>query len=150
MSKNHIKAVVATVLALTALILYGLLHDISQLALFQHPQLSESTFGKALVPFCSRLHHAFMVSFIRIPFWRLLNNYLVDALWFISFTLYMQSLLDRPVNYVLCIVMAVTSECSQLIFSRLGTFDLYDLLLYGAILAAVYVCDKRPVAVSKA
>ena len=138
------KAVAATVLVITALVLYGLLHDISRLALFQNPQLSESSFGKAFIPFCTRLHHAFMAYFTRIPFWRLLNNYLVDALWFISFTLYMQSLLDRPVNHVLCIVMAVTSECSQLIFPQLGTFDFCDLLLYAAILAALSVCEKAP------
>jgi hypothetical protein len=90
-----------------------------------------------------------MAYFTRIPFWRLLNNHLVDALWFSSFALYMQSLLDRPLNYVLCIVMAVLSECSQLVCPQLGTFDPCDLLLYAAILTALYVCDKRPVEVSK-
>ncbi len=142
MSKPAIKAVVATVLALTAIVLYGLLHDISQLALFQNPLIGDSALGKECVAFFSRTHYGFMNYFTRIPFWRILNNHLVDALWFISFSMYMQALLEKPMNYILCIVMAVLSECSQLLFPQLGTFDVCDLLLYALILAALYVCEK--------
>lgn len=65
-----------------------------------------------------------------------MNNYLVDALWFTSFTIFMHLLLDDPVNYVLCIVMAILSEGSQLLFPQLGSFDVCDILLYILILAA--------------
>lgn len=135
MSNNRSKAIVAAVLVLTAIVLYGLLHDISALALFQHPLFSESAFGKTLVRFFSRAHQEFMPYFTRIPFWKLVNNYLVDALWFASFTIFMHLLLDNPMNYMLCIVMAILSEGSQLLFPQLGSFDVRDLLLYALILA---------------
>ena len=144
MSKNHIKAIAATILALTAIVLYGLLHDISTLALFQSPHLSESAFGKSFIAFFSHAHYACMPYFTCSPFWRLLNNYLVDALWFSAFTLYMQVLLDRPLQYVFCIAMAVTSECSQLLFPQLGTFDPCDILLYAVILALLSIHRKNP------
>ena len=64
-----------------------------------------------------------------------MNNYLVDALWFASFTIFMHLLLDNPMNYMLCIVMAILSEGSQLLFPQLGSFDVRDLLLYALILA---------------
>ena len=85
-----------------------------------------------------------MPHFTRIPCWRLLNNYLVDALWFSSFTLYMQFLLGKPLQYLFCIAMAVLSECSQLLFPQLGTFDPRDLLLYAVILTLLSVCEKNP------
>ncbi len=142
MSKPALKAVVATVLAITAIILYGQLHDISQLTIFQNPLISDSVLGERCLPFFSRVHHGFMCNFTQIPFWRILNNHLVDALWFISFSLYMQALLEKPISYILCIAMAVLSECSQLFFPQLGTFDACDLLLYALILAALYVIEK--------
>lgn len=124
--------------------LYGLLHDISQLAVFQSPPFSTAAFGKNCTSFFSHAHYAFMPHFTRIPFWRLLNNYLVDALWFTSFTLYMQLLLGKPLHYLFCIAMAVTSECSQLLFPQLGTFDTCDLLLYAVILTALSIGKKNP------
>ena len=144
MRKNRIKAVAAAILVLTALILYGLLHDISQLAVFQSPPFATAASGKACTAFFSHAHYAFMPHFTRIPCWRLLNNYLVDALWFSSFTLYMQLLLGKPLQYLFCIAMAVLSECSQLLFPQLGTFDPRDLLLYAVILTLLSVCEKNP------
>lgn len=85
-----------------------------------------------------------MPRFTCIPFWRLLNNYLVDALWFSAFTLYMQLLLARSLQYLFCIAMAVLSECSQLLFPQLGTFDPRDLLLYAVILTALSIGKKNP------
>ncbi len=85
-----------------------------------------------------------MPRFTCIPFWRLLNNYLVDALWFSAFTLYMQLLLARPLQYLFCIAMAVLSECSQILFPQLGTFDPCDLLLYAVILTALSIGKKNP------
>ncbi len=143
MIQNRNKAIVAAVLALTAIVLYGLLHDISTLALFQHPLLSESTLGKTIIHFFSQAHKEFMPYFMRIPFWKLANNYLVDALWFASFTMFMHLLLDEPMNYMLCIVMAILSEGSQLLFPQLGTFDPCDLLLYAVMLTILSLCEKR-------
>ena len=143
MIQNRNKAIVAAVLALTAIVLYGLLHDISTLALFQHPLLSESTLGKTIIHFFSQAHKEFMPCFTRIPFWKLVNNYLVDALWFASFTMFMYLLLDEPMNYMLCIVMAILSEGSQLLFPQLGTFDPCDLLLYAVMLTILSLCEKR-------
>ena len=144
MRKNRIKAIVATILVLTALIFYGLLHDISQLAVFQSKPFSTSAFGKVLISFFSHAHSQFMPRFTCIPFWRLLNNYLVDALWFSAFTLYMQLLLARPLQYLFCIAMAVLSECSQILFPQLGTFDPRDLLLYAVILTTLSIGKKNP------
>ena len=88
-----------------------------------------------------------MPYFTGIPFWRILNNYLVDFLWFASFSLFMHVLNERPLNYIFCIVMAVLSEFFQLLFPRLGTFDFCDLLLYGLMVTtqyifAQYLCKK--------
>lgn len=143
MIQNRNKAIVAAVLALTAIVLYGLLHDISTLELFQHPLLSESTLGKTIIHFFSHAHKEFMPCFTRIPFWKLVNNYLVDALWFASFTMFMYLLLDEPMNYMPCIVMAILSEGSQLLFPQLGTFDPCDLLLYAVMLTILSLCEKR-------
>lgn len=142
MSKNRIKAIVAAVLVLTAIVLYGLLHDVSELALFQHPLLSDSALGKKLIHFFSLAHQEFMPCFKKFPFWKLVNNYLVDALWFTSFTMIMHLLLDDPMNYMLCIMMAVLSEGSQLLFPQLGSFDVRDILLYALILTAYRLTNQ--------
>ena len=71
-----------------------------------------------------------------LPFFRLINSYAVDTLWFLSFTLIFTEILpvqSRLCTVLLLMLLGAASEFSQRAFPHLGTFDVVDLLLYIAI-----------------
>jgi len=62
---------------------------------------------------------------------RFLKNYIVDAMWFVSLLLIASVFrLDKRIASVMACVFASFLEFTQFIFPELGTFDIFDVLLY--------------------
>ena len=78
-------------------------------------------------------------------FKKFITGYLVDLLWFISAWMFFTVLLSSEIiiKNLLLLVLAVISEGLQYFFQRLGTFDVYDLLLYFIILLVFLIVEIR-------
>lgn len=115
-----------------AALCYALLHDISQTILFS--PLKDFHFFEVyrIVQgvFASRISRCFLYPF--------LAGYLVDILWFLASCMILSVLYPKS-KYALLLMLAASSEFSQLIWPRLGTFDVFDLAWYGGIL----MCFRR-------
>ena len=114
-----------------SIILYALLHDITRLSLFKN--LGGTSFLPIYEVYKEVQKTALLfLKKLPLPLFRIINNYLVDFLWFLSFTFVFTefSSLSRAINFIILICMALLSEFSQLLFPQLGTFDILDLGLY--------------------
>ena len=61
--------------------------------------------------------------------------YLIDALWFSSLLLVLSCIWTRHriLRYTVAFCFALLTEILQLLIKNLGTFDIYDVLLYAMI-----------------
>lgn len=66
---------------------------------------------------------------------RFLSCYLIDALWFSSFLLLLSCIWTSHhiLRYTMAFCFALFTEMLQLLIKNLGTFDIYDVLLYTII-----------------
>lgn len=112
-----------------AIIFYAVLHDVTQLFIFRNFTNSSfvNVYKEVRIDILLILKKLFFFSFIK--------NYLVDFLWFLSFTLVFTNLFSfsKKIKFVFLTLMAFMSEFSQLFFHNLGTFDFLDLMMYVCI-----------------
>ncbi len=130
-SQNKKKIFAGLLLLLVALALYAVLHDFTELAIFAHLKSANLKWYKTA--------QTAVVLFLRkTPFFKIVNGYFVDFLWFLSFTLIFTGIFESSKKHQIAFLtlMAILSESSQLIFPALGTFDLFDLLLYFVTIIA--------------
>ena len=107
-----------------AIILYSLFHNINNLSLFS--RFPHNSFYN----FYIKLQSNFIVYFHKVPFYKLLNNYLVDILWAVSFCLIFFNLIEIKLKYFVAFSLFLIIELLQLKNPVLGTFDFVDLLIY--------------------
>lgn len=71
-----------------------------------------------------------------------IKNYLVDVLWFCSFSFFINYFLPQKnaLQFFLSFALGALSEMLQLLFPQLGTFDILDLLAYAFIALVFYAC----------
>ena len=132
MRKNKL-LLCGSILLILAIICYMLLHNISDIYIF-------SFFNN--ISFFSTLNGINIFIFKKF-----ITGYLVDLLWFISAWMFFTVLLSSEIiiKYLLLLVLAVISEGLQYFFQRLGTFDVYDLLLYLIILLVFLIVEIRKI-----
>lgn len=132
MRKNKL-LLCGSILLILAIICYMLLHNISDIYIF-------SFFNN--ISFFSTLNGINIFIFKKF-----ITGYLVDLLWFISAWMFFTVLLSSEIiiKYLLLLVLAVISEGLQFFFQRLGTFDVYDLLLYLIILLVFLILEIRKI-----
>lgn len=130
MRKNKL-LLCGSILLILAIICYMLLHNISDIYIF-------SFFNN--ISFFSTLNGINIFIFKKF-----ITGYLVDLLWFISAWMFFTVLLSSEIiiKNLLLLVLAVISEGLQYFFQRLGTFDVYDLLLYFIILLVFLIVEIR-------
>lgn len=132
MRKNKL-LLCGSILLILAIICYMLLHNISDIYIF-------SFFNN--ISFFSTLNGINIFIFKKF-----ITGYLVDLLWFISAWMFFTVLLSSEIiiKNLLLLVLAVISEGLQYFFQRLGTFDVYDLLLYFIILLVFLILEIRKI-----
>ena len=118
LSQNK-KIIAGLMLMIFAVILYAALHDVTKLCVFQNAGDS------SLFASYRKMQSLVLFNLKNIPGFYFVKNYLVDFLWFLSFSLVFTSLFSAPkiVKFVFLILMAFFSEFYQLFFDNLGTFD---------------------------
>lgn len=125
---------IAVFLLLLAIVLYLFLHDIDALYVFY--------------PFRATKAYAFLKSCRLgvVQGWmaRFMVCYLIDALWFSSFLLLLSCILTshRILRYTVAFCFALFTEILQLFIKNLGTFDVYDVLLYATIAGVFFIVEK--------
>ena len=125
---------IAVFLLLLAIVLYLFLHDIDALYVFY--------------PFRATKAYAFLKSCRLgvVQGWmaRLIVCHLIDALWFSSFLLLLSCVWTshRILRYTVAFCFALFTEILQLLIKNLGTFDVYDVLLYATIAGAFFIVEK--------
>lgn len=72
---------------------------------------------------------------------KFITSYLIDILWFNSFCIFF-SVWNEDKYYILLIVLAVLLELFQQIFKVLGTFDIFDIVIYLTS-ASVYLLGNK-------
>lgn len=104
--------------------LYGLLHDISKLAIFSYfkNHIDFSTY--------SDFQTKFLLYFSNFPLYKTVNNHLVDLIWFASFSLIISNFLESKYSCFFAFSIGLLTEVLQLIRPALGTFDFFDILTY--------------------
>ena len=104
--------------------LYGLLHDISKLAIFSYfkNHIDFSTY--------SDFQTKFLLYFSNFPLYKTINNHLVDLIWFASFSLIISNFLESKYSCFFIFAIGLLTEVLQLIRPALGTFDFLDILTY--------------------
>lgn len=132
MRKNKL-LLCGSILLILAIICYMLLHNISDIYIFSFSNN---------ISFFSTLNGINIFIFKKF-----ITGYLVDLLWFISAWMFFTVLLSSEIiiKYLLLLVLAVISEGLQYFFQRLGTFDVYDLLLYLIILLVFLILEIRKI-----
>lgn len=129
---------------LFAIVLYVLLHDISSLYIFNIFSRMQNFSDSTILKYYQKIQKSFISAFEHIQFWKLLRNYSIDVLWFVSFCLLVTGIFEleadnnlktRVIKYSLCILMALLSEFLQLVNPMFGTFDFIDLSLYFVIIS---------------
>lgn len=116
---------IAVFLLLLAIVLYLFLHDIDSLYVFY--------------PFRATKAYAFLKSYRLgvVQGWmaRFMVCYLIDALWFSSLLLVLSCVWTSHLilKYIVAFCFALFTEILQLLIKNLGTFDVYDVLLYATI-----------------
>lgn len=72
----------------------------------------------------------------------LIRNYLIDAIWFVSFFLIFNHFWSWEKSFIkntIIISLPLITEILQFLFPNLGTFDLFDLLLYISLFVLCYL-----------
>ena len=116
---------IAVFLLLLAIVLYLFLHDIDSLYVFY--------------PFRATQAYAFLKSCKLgvVQGWmaRFMVCHLIDALWFSSLLLVLSRVWTSHLilKYIVAFCFALFTEILQLLIKNLGTFDVYDVLLYAMI-----------------
>ena len=116
---------IAISLLLLAIVLYLFLHDIDSLYVFY--------------PFRATKAYAFLKSCRLgvVQGWmaRFMVCHLIDALWFSSLLLVLSCVWTSHLilKYIVAFCFALFTEILQLLIKNLGTFDVYDVLLYATI-----------------
>jgi len=118
---------IGIILIVLDICLYGLFHDVTRLSIFSF--LSEnSNFSRYI-----SLQRKFALLFSDYGVYKFLNNYCIDILWFLSFQFLCNGILDKSYTFFIVLFGGIISECFQLMFPKLGTFDFADLGLYVLI-----------------
>lgn len=126
MVKKKINFFCAIALLVLAVLLYLILHGTENLFV--------SKIIKRIFPSLSKIQSVKITnSFVK--------NYLVDALWFISFLLFC-SIFEKRVYCLLALLVALVLEFLQMAFLQLGTFDWMDVILYIAIFVFFLLLEK--------
>ena len=113
MNGNKIKIICANVLLISAIIVFLFVHGTNNLLLVHYIN--------SLIPIIPLVSG----KITNCPF---LTNYIVDFLWYNSFILYLLAFEIR--NLIFPLTLSILLEVLQLIFPTLGTFDIFDILLY--------------------
>ena len=112
-------------LLLLAIVLYLFLHDIDSLYVFY--------------PFRATQAYAFLkncrLGVVQGWMARFMVCHLIDALWFSSLLLVLSCVWTSHLifKYIVAFCFALFTEILQLLIKNLGTFDVYDVLLYAMI-----------------
>lgn len=124
--KSRKLIIIGIILIVVDILLYGLFHDFTKLAVFQF--LNEDSF-LAYKDFHSQFHAAASdkILFKIIAYW------VIDALWFIAFNLVCLGFFETKWIIIPVYVTAMVLEIIQLPFPALGTFDFGDLGVYTFI-----------------
>ena len=139
MHSQNKKIVAGLILMILAIILYLILHDISNLYCFRN--FSNYSFFTGYKKF-----REFVFPYItKLSLYAFINNHLVDLFWFISFTLIFTNLFTgtKKIKILFLLIMACLSELSQFFFPNLGTFDILDLLSYFAVIIIYLILGKN-------
>lgn len=132
MHKNKLIKI-GVVLIILDVVLYGLLHDISKTLLFTSFQNSNFILSY------QKMQAEALMCFKSCFFYSFLKNYLIDAIWFISLNLILLDYLQSKVSILICFVFSIITELLQLFIPKLGTFDIFDLLLYLIISLTFFI-----------
>ncbi len=124
------KIIAGLLILITAVIIYLILHDFTNLQIFNFLNCHAS------FNFYKVYRTSIYTVLENIPCFFIIKNYLVDILWFISFSLIFTEIAPFPhiIKLFLLFIMAIFSEGSQFFFPQLGTFDCFDLFLYFLII----------------
>lgn len=124
---------IAVFLLLLAIVLYLFLHDIDSLYVF-YPFRATQVY--AFLKGCRFVMQGWMA--------RLIVCHLIDALWFSSLLLLFSCVWTSHLifKYVLAFCFALFTEILQLLIKNLGTFDVYDVLLYAIITCVFFIVEK--------
>ena len=107
MHKNK-NIVIGVILILLAIVLYGLLHDISKLAIFSFiPQQTES------IIFYQKIQMHFYIKVSKYGMYKLVKNYMIDVLWYTSFCLILFEIEERRTKYAVVFLVGMVSESLQ-------------------------------------
>lgn len=132
------KIMIGVILILLAIVLYGLLHDISKLAVFSFiPNNSK------VIIFYKKIQFLFYIKFSNYCIYKLVKNYVIDALWYSSFCLILFEIEHGKKKYVIVSLIGILSEILQFLNHGLGTFDFFDLLIYGLVLLVFILQDIK-------
>lgn len=137
MHKNK-NIVIGVILILLAMVLYGLLHDISKLAIFSF--VPKQAGG---IIFYKKIQFFFYIKFSNYFIYKLIKNYMIDVLWYVSFCLILFEVEVERKKYAIAFLIGMLSESLQFFIHTLGTFDVIDLLLYGVVLLIFYIAECK-------
>jgi len=137
--KQKLLFVIAVFLLLSSIVLYFLLHDIERLYIFSF--FKNTAFVATLKKISSSLKKENLIllntKFIRF--------HIVDILWFSSFTMITSNLwgeTHKKAKYLFILSFAFSTELLQLFFPKLGTFDIYDMLIYFLIVLLLIIVEN--------
>ena len=124
---------IAVFLLLLAIVLYLFLHDIDALYVF-YP--FRATKAYAFLKGCRFVMQGWTARFMVC--------HLIDALWFSSLLLVLSCVWTSHLifKYIVAFCFALFTEILQLLIKNLGTFDIYDVLLYATIAGVFFIVEK--------
>jgi len=123
-----VKIISAIILILMATMLYIFIHGTNYLIIFK--RINE------IIPIVPMFDGVITNN-------KFITGYLVDILWYTSFLLFINCILEKRYASFFVLGFAVLLEFSQLFNPLLGTFDLYDILIYILItLIFVFLITK--------
>lgn len=124
-----------------AVLIYLLLHGTDRLYIFSI--FRDFKCIRYINAFHRTLHLKFPAFFTN----NFIRNYAVDILWFTSFCLMMLYFYPEKNNIIKYIVLfgtGILSEALQYIYPQLGTFDFYDVAVYGSITVVCFLTSFMP------
>lgn len=133
---NPQKKIIGAVLILVDVFMYGLFHDITKLAIFSKIKdcIDFSTYVE--------IQSAFYSVFRSIPLYKIVNNYLIDLIWFIAFLVIGKDFIKSKYYCFIIFFFGIITELVQLLYPNYGTFDIFDILVYLGISIIFFVKEQ--------
>lgn len=134
MSLNKNKLIISFFLIIIAMVFYLILHGTDRLYIFTI--LKNSNF----FIYINNLHFKIFFKYPIIFTNMFIKGYVVDIIWFTSLFLNISYFYkEKMIKYILSFLIGFFSEILQFLFPLLGTFDIYDILLYLLILLIFFL-----------